>query len=290
MTLPAQDTHVTYPNGMTTGTATVVHVEPAADGTAVVLLDSTPAHPVDAGWPDQGPDHGRLVDGSRELELVDCVVAATDGQELHLGQDIPVAKGSEGWNFVVAHVIRDTPPAVGSPVTVMIDEAHRAAVSAGHTACHVASLALNRTMSGNWKKEVRPDALGAPDFDALAISSSTISENGSLDVYRLGKSLRRKGFIPQDLDVAAAEVSINTTLRRWVDSGAEVAIERDGELLTDRRYWICRLPDGTARIPCGGTHVRSLAEFAAITVALELTDDGGTPVLRMTTTADLLAV
>lgn len=285
MTLPTQDTQVTYATGTTRGDGVVLHSEPRTDGTAVVVLDSTPAHPVDAGWPDQGPDHGRLVVEGRELNLVDCVVAATDGKELFLGHDIPVSKGTEGWSFVVAHVVNGAPPAEGSTASVVVDEARRQALSAGHTACHAASLALNDAMAGLWKKEVRPDALGAPDFDALAISSSAITEYGSVDVYRLGKSLRRKGFVTQDLDVDAVQSSANEKLTSWIGSGAGVTIERDGELLTDRRYWTCTLPEGTARIPCGGTHVGSLSEFATITVVLELEDDGGTPVLRMVTTA-----
>ncbi|GAA1342380.1 metal-dependent hydrolase [Arthrobacter roseus] len=285
MTLPTQDTRVTYAAGATRGDGVVLHAESRHDGTAVVVLDSTPAHPVDAGWPDQGPDHGHLVVDGRELPLVDCVVAATDGKQLFLGHDIPVAKGTEGWSFVVAHVVDGAPPAEGSTVSVVIDEARRRSLSAGHTACHAASLALNQAMSALWKKEPRLDALGEPDFDALAISSSTITEYGSLDIYRMGKSLRRKGFLTQELDVGAVQSSTNETLASWVDSGARVAIERDGDLLTDRRYWVCTLPTGSARIPCGGTHAGSLSECTAITVALELNDDDGTPVLRMVTTA-----
>ncbi len=285
MTLPSQDTLVTYPTGTTRDDAVVLHVQEREDGTAVVLLDSTPAHPVDAGWPDQGPDHGSLLAGERELDLVDCIVGATDGNELFLGSEIPVSKGTEGWSFVVCHVVQGTAPSEGSTVSVVIDEAHRNALSAGHTACHAASLALNQATAGLWKKEVRADALGSPDFDGLAISSSTITAHGSVDVYRMGKSLRRKGFVTQDLAVEDVQSAVNSTLAEWVASGADVTIERDGELLTDRRYWTCTLPDGTARIPCGGTHAGSLAEFTAITVALELDDDGGTPVLRMVTSA-----
>ncbi len=285
MTLPTQDTLVTYASGATRGEGVVLHVESRQDGTAVVVLDSTPAHPVDAGWPDQGPDLGQLVVDGRELTLVNCVVAATDGKQLFVGHDIPVAKGTDGWSFVVAHIVDGAPPAEGTTVTVSIDEARRRALSAGHTACHAASLALNEAMTALWKKEPRLDARGVPDFDALAISSSTITEYGSLDIYRMGKSLRRKGFLTQELDVEAVQSAANKTLASWLDSGARVSIESDGDLLTDRRYWVCTLPTGTTRIPCGGTHAGSLSECGAISVALALEDDGGTPVLRMVTTA-----
>ena len=66
-------------------------------------------------------------------------------------------------------------------------------------------------------------------------------------------------------------------------SGA-IRIERDGDLLTDRRFWECDLPEGTVRIPCGGTHASSLGGFEGVTVALALQEDAGTPVLTMTTT------
>ena len=48
---------------------------------------------------------------------------------------------------------------------------------------------------------------------------------------------------------------------------------------------VCELPGGAARIPCGGTHVDSLGDIAAITVAFELTAVEGGSQLVMTTTA-----
>ncbi|HWU59582.1 MAG TPA: metal-dependent hydrolase, partial [Microbacteriaceae bacterium] len=60
---------------------------------------------------------------------------------------------------------------------------------------------------------------------------------------------------------------------------------RDGERLTDRRYWACEL-DGTAvSIPCGGTHASSLAALGPVHVELRIADADGTPVLTMETTA-----
>ena len=46
-------------------------------------------------------------------------------------------------------------------------------------------------------------------------------------------------------------------------------------------HWVCELPDGTARIACGGTHLTSLAELAAIEPSFTVVDDAGTPVLEM---------
>ncbi|MBG0740311.1 metal-dependent hydrolase [Paeniglutamicibacter antarcticus] len=267
-------------------------LETSDGGRLAVLLDVTPCHPVDAGWPDQGPDRAVIrvagTDGGQGWPVLDCVVAATNGQELFIGAAIPVRKGTEGWNFVVAHLLpADAHLPEGAAVEVVVDAGHRAALSAGHTACHAASLALNRAMAPRWSKETRADALGSPDFDAAAIASSTIQEHGSVDVFRLNKSLRRKGFNTDGLagELAAITSSINATLASWVLTGSPVRIERDGDALTDRRYWVCSLPDGEARIACGGTHVASLAELGGLHVELLTEEDQGTAVLRMVTYA-----
>jgi alanyl-tRNA synthetase len=47
-----------------------------------------------------------------------------------------------------------------------------------------------------------------------------------------------------------------------------VRIDREGDGLTDRRYWVAELPGGPARIACGGTHVSSLTELGTVTVSL----------------------
>lgn len=285
--LPSQDTVVLYPSGSVRNVATVVHAESLPDGRVAVLLDATSVHPVDAGWPDQGADRAVLRAGDVDLTVVDALVGATDGAVLHLGRDIPVGKGTDGWAFVVVHVLEaGAGLAEGDQVEVVVDAAERGRVSAGHTGCHVASLALNRAVAGRWKKETRTDGLGNPDFDGVAIDVSLIRENGSTDTYRLGKSLRKKGFVTEGFveDLAEVQDAVNAGLADWVASGAVVRIERDGELLTDRRYWVCELPGQTVRIPCGGTHASSLAELGALRATLSTADVDGTLVLRMETT------
>lgn len=291
MTLPTTDTRVTYPQGAVGSTSRLLHVEMRDDGRRAVLLDTTAFHPVDNAWPDQGPDRGELIIGGRAWPVTDCVVGATDGTTLYLGAEAPVRKGAEGWAFVVVHLIdgdgsdgSDTSdsPGEGDDVTVRVDGGYRAAVSAGHTGCHLASLALNRALADRWKKDVAPDALGAPNFDALAIDTTVIGEFGSLDRYRLGKSLRRKGFSVEDLDIEVTAAAVNGTLAAWTATGATIGIDVDGPGLTDRRRWICDLPGERAEIPCGGTHLTSLAGVD-VSVRLGLADLAGTPVLRMDT-------
>ncbi|WP_350349356.1 metal-dependent hydrolase [Agromyces sp. G08B096] len=288
MALPTADTRVTYPAGELVSQAVVVHVADLGDGRRAVFTDATSIHPVDAGWPDQPADRGVLRVRGLELPIVDAVLAATDGTALHVGADIPVRKGTEGWSFLVAHVVEDGAAVeIGDAVELEADASYRRALSIGHTACHLASLALNQALADRWSKTPRPDALGAPDFDGTAIQSSRIGPGGSVDRYRLNKSLRRAGFdtasleSPDALDGLAA--SVNATLAEWVADGGAVRVERDGDGLTDRRRWVAELPDGPASIPCGGTHATSAGELGEVRVSFATDDDGGTPVLVMTT-------
>ncbi|TYC99924.1 metal-dependent hydrolase [Arthrobacter echini] len=285
MTLPTTDTRVTYPRGDTEATARVLHAAPRPDGLLAVVLDTTAFHPVDHAWPDQGPDRGSLQRGVETWPVQDCVVGATDGTALHLGSEAPVRKGTEGWAFVVVHLLDPGSaggPVEGDDVVVRVDASYRAAVSAGHTGCHLASLALNRALADRWKKVVAADALGAPNFDALAIDTTTIGEASSVDTYRLGKSLRRKGFAVEGIDTAAVANAVNATLADWTATGAGIGVDAEGPGLTDRRRWVCELPGERAEIPCGGTHLTSLAGLG-VTVTLALSDMEGTPVLTMDT-------
>jgi Ser-tRNA(Ala) deacylase AlaX len=299
LTLPRHDTIVSYPSGELTTSATVLHTEPLPDGRIAILLDRTTCHPVDAGWPDQGPDRAVLrlesEPGATELPVVDCIVGATDGSVLHLGGDIPVPKGMDGWAFVVVHIVDGTgaagagddagAPSEGDTVAIAVDGDYRHALSAGHTACHLASLALNRAVADRWRKEIRPDGLGNPDFDGTANDVSLIREYGSTDTYRLGKSLRKKGFTTDGFVDALGDVqaAVNASLAEWVATDAPVRVDRDGDRLTDRRSWVCELPDHTVRIPCGGTHLTSLRELGGLRAELSVTDVDGTMVLTMET-------
>ena len=276
------DTLVDYPAGATASRGTVVATVPLASGLGVVL-DRTAFHPVDAGWPDQPADRGTLAGHP----VLDAVVGASDGGEIVVGRDIPVRKGTEGWAFVVVHVLAaDAPVQVGDEVDVTVDEGYRRGLSAGHTACHLASLALDAALADAWTKEVGVDALGAPDFEGNACETSRIHEHGSVDGYRVGKSLRKKGFdvtALDDLDGIAARA--NARLAEWVASAAGIRIDRDGEGLADRRRWVCELPGGDAVIPCGGTHLASLGELSSVTVRFERADVEGGVALTMHTSA-----
>ena len=286
MTLPAFDTLITYPDGGVSESGTVVHVEPLDGGRAAVILDRTAAHPVDTAWPDQPADRGTLTVGEETHPLVDIVTGGIHEGQLYLGADLPVRGGTEGWIFVVAHIVDGAGIAEGDPAQIEVDALYRTDLSAGHTACHLASLALDAALADAWTKPVSENALGNPAFDALAIQTSRIHENGSVDVYRIGKSLRRKGFTPAALDdVDALAARVDAHLAAWVSAGGAVHIERADEALSTRRTWVCALADGRTDIPCGGTHVADLAEFESITVGFTGEEVEGGRQLTMTTTA-----
>lgn len=277
MALPTSDTIVTYPDGATTSTGTVLHIEPLTDERSAVFLDTTACHPVDTAWPDQPADRGTLTTTHGQQPIVDAVTGGIHDGELHLGADLAVRTGTDGWAFVVAHIIEGPPPAIGDSVQIDVDQGYRAALSAAHTACHLAALALDAALSAAWSKTAPTDALGNPAFDALAIQRSRIHPNRSTDTYRIGKSLRRKGFTPTALDDPSGVAErVNVQLAQWIAAGGAVRIERDDDALSARRIWVCELPTGLTDIPCGGTHIRDITELSDVITSLTTREiDGG---------------
>ncbi len=282
MPLPQQDTAVTFPSGGLTGRSVVEFMEPR-DGRTLVLTRQTPFHPVDPRWPDQGPDQGSIDVDGLPITVLECIVGATDGAALFVGDDIPVRRGEPGWAFVVVHLLPDG--AVideGDEVQLSVDPAYRSALSAGHTGCHLAAMALNAALANRWRKPVRADGLGHPDFDQLAIVSSRIEPDRAVDTYRIGRSLRKKGFDGDGLGHALPGIiaDANSRLASWVATGAPIEVRVSGPGLTDLREWVCALPSGTQQIPCGGTHLGSLAEVDSVAVAIELDEELGELVMR----------
>jgi alanyl-tRNA synthetase len=274
MPLPTTSTQVSFPAGAVEGRSTVLAAEPLPGGGWAVVTGTTPFHPLDHSWPDQPADTGTL--GGAPVH--DCVTGAIapEGGPLLLGADIPVRRGEEGWAWLVVHVM-DQPVAVGAEVELRVDADRRTALSAAHTGCHLLALALNEALAPRWRKDPgRSDALGHPDFDSLAMDSSRMDVQASTDVYRIGKSLRKKGFTADDLaaELPALTAAVNERLAGWVAADAPVRVEAPGPELTARRRWACDLPEGQASIACGGTHLHHLGELAELRTELRLSDDG----------------
>ncbi|WP_426183724.1 hypothetical protein [Microbacterium sp. TWP3-1-2b2] len=270
-------TVVTFADGAVRGEGEVVRAHQSAAG-AVIVVDATPFHPVDHTWPDQPGDAGVLTLGEDQVAVAEAVMAAeSDTGEFAVGAEIPVKRGAEGWTWLVGHRLEGDAPdwlVEGSAVRLDVDAGRRAGLSRGHTACHLASLALDLAVADLWRKDPGTDALGSPDFEGRANQTSRIHEDGSIDEYRLGKSLRKAGFDTEGFaaTLSAREDAINTKLAEWVTSAAASRVETDGPSIIDRRRWHCDLPEGEAVILCGGTHVDSLSAFSSIRVVLDLSD------------------
>lgn len=265
-----RSTLVDFPAGTLDGVGTVLAVWETDAGPGVVL-DRTPCHPVDPAWPDQPADCGTL-DGQ---PIVDCLVGAVGDESVMIGDEITVRRGDPEYVWCVVHVINGGPPSVGDTVSVAVDPQRRAGLDRAHTACHLSAMALNAAVAALWRKEFPADALGHPDFDRAAIDTSRMQPDVSRDAYRLGKSLRRKGFDSAALlaDLPAVTERINAQLAAWIATDARVWIDTAGPQLTDLRHWRCALPEGQCRIACGGTHVNSLAELGEVEVFFERPDE-----------------
>lgn len=257
--------------------------------TTLLVTDLTPFHPQSHLWPDQPGDVGHARWEGGEAAIGPCRMGAIspDG-ELFVDTAIPVKRGTEGWRFVVVHPMTgDHALAIGSQVELQVDSAARHALSLGHSGCHLAALALNRVLTPYWRKEVSErDALGQPDFDRLAIQSSRVEPCGSREQYRIGKSLRKKGVNSEALlaDLALIEEKVNQQLADWIATGSEIRRSRAGEAIIDSRYWHCMLEGQEVTIPCGGTHVASLAELGEVKVELTQVEEGFTMLTRVTPT------
>jgi len=270
------DTWVDFPAGSVDGTGVVTVVAPMSDDRVAVVVDRTPFHPLDHGWPDQAGDTGLLA-GARVLDSL--TGALDDDGRLLVDGDVDVRRGDPGRTWVVVHVLAAADaPAVGGTVALTVDADRRTAFSRGHSACHLAALALNETTARFWSKEPsRRDSRGFPFLDQIAVQVSRIDPNASYDAYRAGKSLRKAGFdaagFLTERDTVSAEA--NALLAAWVERGAVSRIDTDGDpTLAARRTWFCDVPGGPAVIPCGGTHVADIATLGAVRVAYTPTDEG----------------
>ncbi len=270
------DTWVDFPSGAIEGSGVVTLVAPLGDDRAAVVVDRTPFHPLDHGWPDQAGDTG-LLDGRQVLDSL--TGALDDDGGLLVDGGIDVRRGDPGRTWTVVHVLAaGDAPAIGDVVALTVDGVRRTAFSRGHSACHLAALALNETTARFWSKEPsRRDSRGFPFLDQIAVQVSRIEPDGAYDAYRAGKSLRKAGFdavaFLAERDDVAAEA--NALLAAWVGRGAVSRVDTGGDpTLAARRTWFCDVPGGPAVIPCGGTHVADIAALGAVRVAYQPSDEG----------------
>lgn len=248
-------------------------------GALLVITAVTPFHPRDYTWPDQPADRGIGIDaaGGRSV-LRDTVFVAMDGKGgIFADRDIPVKTGEPGWSFCVGHVFdRDAGFCEGDNIRLEVERDYRKKLSRVHSATHVMSLALNRALASFWSKEAPLfDALGSPDFDGLAMERSAVGESFCTDQYRLGRSLRKKGFSVRELGAGlkTSESEVNRLFSEWLSADAPVTMLATGETLASRRSWRTKIGGLTVEMPCGGTHVSSLAEIGPASAAMAMPDE-----------------
>lgn len=249
------------------------------------FADQTPFHPVDYRWADQPGDKGKIVVGDTEFEVKECYMAALEktSSTIYFDQDIPVKRGTEEWVFLVAHIIEDGQSTFSEInqkngiIKLSIDQEYRNSLSIAHSACHLASLAMNKVTREYWKKTSfdQIDSLGHPNLDALTILESKIKPYQSIDIYRFGKTIRKKGLDSAKLifDLKKIELEINLQLKCWLKSHPDIITSPFPVRVTDIRYWHCMLSEGEAIIPCGGTHVKNFSAQQEILITLSIRDE-----------------
>jgi len=276
-----QSTKVTFPQGATRGVSAVRYVAPFGTNRSLVIVDETPFHPLSNSWPDQETDRGSVTIESKVYEVVDSLSAAINPQEptqLFIDTDIPSKRETEGWHYLVAHIV-DMPPddtLVGQKVELQVDEDRRKRLSIAHTSGHLAAYAMSKATADLWRKEVKLDGLGNPDLDQLAMEYSRMTPTGDMDKYRVGKSLRKKGgFDSETFFARSGELAdqVNEQVSAWLATKTPVVIETDGDTLEAQRYCLYVLDSKEVKLPCGGTHPKSLAEIASIRVRYEFFPD-----------------
>lgn len=273
-----QHTIINYDN--LTSTANLLHRELLPDSNHIaIFVDQTSFHPVDNRWNDQPADKGTITCNGIDYSVIDCYLAAFEvgNDKLFFDKDIPVKRNVDGWIFLVAHIIDDPQQLFTNDykmrLDMKVDPYSRNALSAAHSACHLAALAFNKITKDYWKGTVdKLDSLGNPNLDSLTIFASKIQPFQSFDSYRFGKSIRKKGLNSATLltDIQTIEDQINIQLKSWLSDISDITVAPLPSIITAQRNWHCQLPDGEAIVPCGGTHIKRFTETQEISVQFSL--------------------
>lgn len=256
----------------------------------IVATDKSPFHPLSLSWPDQPGDRGWLTtsDGIRLNVCDSCegILDCTTG-DLFTGEGgLTQRRAIPDMRSVVIHVVDSEvslAAQVGRAVTLEVDASYRSALSLQHTGVHLAALALNQCAASFWAKDFADqDTRGSPNFDKAAVTKSTITQEGSTDVYRIGKTLRKKGFDRDAFlsNLPRRSLTINDIVRQVLAVPVPVTVAPTEGYLDDRRVWSTILNGATVSMPCGGTHISDLSQIAEINVVVMPFEDGFIMVTR----------
>ncbi|MGO2318121.1 MAG: alanyl-tRNA editing protein [Vibrio toranzoniae] len=261
--------------------AKVLHIE-SDENKTYLITDMTPFHPVSHIWPDHPADQGFVTVGDVQYPVEDCLVGSIEQStgKLFIAADIPVKRDAEGWAFVVVHQLSASASMINihDEIVLSVDKEYQASLSRGHSAGHIASLALNKVLAESyWRKDAdRKDPLGSYDFNSYAQVTSFVTQELCTDKYRLGKTLKKRGLNVADMlaNLESIEADINQMISGWLVESTPVAMRLEGEALTDSRYWEWQLDAETlVSIPCGGTHIESTSELKRLSVKLTQLDE-----------------
>lgn len=274
-------TQVTFPYSSEPVSTTIMAIQEGEAYTDIVTPCSN-FHPVSHLWPAHPADQGSLQIADDVFTVIDCLTGAIDLEsgKLEVDKAISVKRDTAGWVFVVVHRIEGTGHGFqsGQALLLAVDAIHQKALSLAHSAEHLTSLALNKVLANEtyWRKDAEmKDSLNHWDFHRYAQSSSQILPCQAIVGYRLGKTLRKRGFNTEvfSADLQVIEEAVNQQLASWIELGNTIDLICEGTRLTESRYWKCRLEeDSVATIPCGGSHARSLSDFASIRIIIRQID------------------
>ncbi|MDR1481697.1 MAG: hypothetical protein LBI74_03635 [Synergistaceae bacterium] len=269
----------TFHKGSLRERSVVTYIVPYGDS-HVIVSETTPFHPRDYQWPDHPADRGFIENSlGRRYDLADVVFVGRDPDgNICVDSGIPAKKNDPGWSFCVGHVILGVRPNLseGDPIILQVDNSYRWRLSRAHSAAHVMSFALNQSFAQRWRRKIPYiDDMGNPNFDAVALEKSNISPLSCVDRYRLGKSLKRRGFTVDGLkdDISRYEEEINRMIDEWMQNDAPISVESDGDNLTSIKCWNTTLDGVDVEMPCNGTHVSRLSEIGTIIVNFEIPDE-----------------
>ncbi|WP_338884371.1 MULTISPECIES: hypothetical protein [Xenorhabdus] len=254
--------------------AIVIDVFKYDDG-YIVITNNSPFYPQNYKWGDQKSDIGVIAFNNHTLNIVKTYTAVIIDGKICIGHDIPDKLNSED-KLIPAHYLEslnglECQSMVGEKVKLSVDAEARYKISAAHSMTHFMSLALNKVANKYWNKDYDTDSLGNYNLDKAAIFKSSISELKSVDTYRFGKSLKKKGFDKASFlaNIVSINEEMNLILKNWLSTGSEIQVEYTSKNIEDFRLWKSTVENRPVVIPCGGTHIKNTEEIQDVKVEIK---------------------
>ncbi|WFQ78470.1 hypothetical protein PXH59_12115 [Xenorhabdus sp. SF857] len=241
----------------------------------IVITSNSPFYPKNYKWGDQKSDIGVIVLNNQAVNIVKTYTAVIIDSMIYIDHDIPKKLNIED-KLIPAHYLEslnglECQSIVGAKVKLSVDAEVRHKISAAHSMAHFMSLALNKVTNKYWNKDYDKDSLENYNLDKAAIFKSSISELKSIDTYRLGKSLKKKGFDKASFleSIVSINEEINLILKNWLVTGSEIRVEYTSQDIGSLRLWKSTVENRPVVIPCGGTHIKNTEEIQDIKVEIK---------------------